>query len=304
MTHWSDDEQDRWYPSSGILAPAEVRRALASRPGWRVRADGLAREVRCRDFACARSLGDRLANEVSYYGRHPELAIHDDGRLVVSLVDSNHAGVTIADLRLADDADRVIEQHGQCREASLPLDVGVARFSGRDGAEQAFAEARDRDPGAGWMGEAAFVEVHRDGRIVIRGGVAGHYVDVDGDGDVIGRDTGIGAVVGAAFGLLLGPPAFAAGLVGGATVGGTVEAKRARAPAGAAVDAIREQVPEGSSAVVVVSDSGRVQAMFNALGEASETFEHYLLTPQTEAELRSALAQAPPSARPPRATDG
>jgi len=221
MTHWSDDEQDRWYPS----------------------------------------------------------------------------GAMIADLRLADDADRVIEQHGQCRDESLPLDVGVARFSGRDGAERAFAEARDRDPGADWMGEAAFVEVHRDGRMVVRGSVASHYVDIDGEADAIGRDTGIGA----AFGLLLGPPAFAAGLVGGATVGGTVETRRGSVPSGAAVDAIRAQVPEGSSAVVVVSDGGRVQAMYNALGEAAETFEHYLLTPQAEAELRSSLAQAPPSARPSRA---
>jgi hypothetical protein len=188
--------------------------------------------------------------------------------------------------------------------ASDTLDVGVARFSGIDAAERAFAEARDRDPGAGWIGEAAFVEVHRDGRIVIRGSVAGHYVDVDGEGDVIGRDTGIGAVLGAALGLLLGPPAFAAGVVGGATVGGTVEARRGPAPAGAAVDAIREQVPVGSSAVVVVSDSERVEAMSKALGEAAEKFEHYLLTPQAEAELRSALAQAPPSARPSRATSG
>jgi pterin-4a-carbinolamine dehydratase len=120
MTHRPDYEQDRWYPSGGILAPDELRRALESRPGWGVRADGLARELRCRDFACARSLGDTLAEEVSYYGRHPEFGIHDDGRLVVSLVDSNHAGVTIADLRLADAADRVIEQHGHCRDASHP----------------------------------------------------------------------------------------------------------------------------------------------------------------------------------------
>jgi uncharacterized membrane protein len=187
--------------------------------------------------------------------------------------------------------------------ASDTLDVGVARFSGIDAAERAFAEARDRDPGAGWIGEAAFVEVHRDGRIVIRGSVAGHYVDVDGEGDVIGRDTGIGAVLGAALGLLLGPPAFAAGVVGGATVGGVVEARHVPAPAGAAFDAIREQVPEGASAVVVVSHSEHVEAMYRALAPAAEKFERYLLTPQAEAELRSALAQAPPSARPSRATD-
>ena len=82
------------------------------------------------------------------------------------------------------------------------MDVGVAMFSGVPGAERAFADARERDPGADWLGDVAFLEVHRHGRIVVRGSVVGHYVDMDGEGDVIGRDTGIGAVVGAALGFL------------------------------------------------------------------------------------------------------
>jgi hypothetical protein len=178
-----------------------------------------------------------------------------------------------------------------------PLHVGVARFSGVDGAERAFADARDREPRAPWIGEAAFVEVHRDGRIVVRGRVAGHYVDLDGQGDVIGRDTGIGAVVGAAVGFLLGPPAFAVGLVGGATVGGVVEASHIPKPEGSAFDAIREQLPNGASAVVVMADPERAHAMTEALAIAAESFDHYRLNPAAEAELRSALAEAPPSAR-------
>ena len=102
-----------WSPSGGILAPGEIGRALESRPGWRRQAGGLAREVRCRDFASARSLGDRLADEATYYGRHPKFAIHDDGRIVVSLVGPNHAGVTVADLTLADKVDRVIEEEAR-----------------------------------------------------------------------------------------------------------------------------------------------------------------------------------------------
>jgi hypothetical protein len=104
------------------------------------------------------------------------------------------------------------------------LYVGVAKFSGIDGAERAFADAHDRDPAADWMADAAFVGVARDGRIVVRGSVAGHYVDLDGEGDVIGPDTGKGAVAGAVIGFPLGPSAFAVGLVGGATVGGVIEA--------------------------------------------------------------------------------
>jgi hypothetical protein len=152
-----------------------------------------------------------------------------------------------------------VDPHPDDPLATEPLHVGVARFSGIDGAERAFADVREREPGAAWIGDAAFVEAHRRGRIVVRGSVAGRYVDLDGRGDVIGRDTGIGAVVGAAVGLLLGPPAFAVGVVGGATVGGVVEASHISPPEGPAFDAIREQVPQGASAIVVVSDAERVR---------------------------------------------
>lgn len=186
---------------------------------------------------------------------------------------------------------------------SQALHVGVASFAGNDGAEQAFAAARDRDPGAGWTGDAALVEVHHEGRVVVRGSVAGHYVDVDGLGDVIGPDTGEAAVVGGLLGLPFGPSALAVGLVGGATVGGaTVEASHAAESKGPAIDAIRDHVPEGASAVVVVSTAARVAAMSGALAGVAESVQDYPLSPAAEAQLRSALAAAPPSSRANRPT--
>ena len=109
-----------WQPAGGILTAAEVHRALESRPGWRRQGYGLVRALRCRDFATASDLGDRLADEVDYYGRHPDTAVHDDGRLVLTLAGPNHAGVTVGDLRLADMIDRVGAEHaakGQVRDA-------------------------------------------------------------------------------------------------------------------------------------------------------------------------------------------
>ena len=175
----------------------------------------------------------------------------------------------------------------------IMIEVGVATFSGSHGAERAFADARDRDPEAGWIGDAAFVEVHRHGRIVVRGTVLGHYVDMDGLGDVIGPDTAAGAIVGAAAGLPLGPSALAVGLLGGAAAGGAVEASQGARPEGPAFDAIREHVPAGSSAVVVVADTERIRAMYRALFAAADTFVHYRLGPEAEAELRAALAATP-----------
>jgi hypothetical protein len=191
------------------------------------------------------------------------------------------------------EVDRLTQRGTRMRPETLY--VGVGRFSDSDGAERAFADAHDRDPAADWMADASFVEVRRDGRIVVRGSVAGHYVDVDGEGDVIGPDTARGAVAGAVLGFLLGPSAFAVGLVGGATVGGVVEAGHLPKLEGAAFDAIRERVPEGSSAVVVVSSAERVHAMSEALAGAAETFDGYRLGPAAEAELRSAVAALPAS---------
>jgi uncharacterized membrane protein len=180
------------------------------------------------------------------------------------------------------------------------MDAGVATFAGVHGAERAFATARDRTPAADWLRQSAFVEVHRDGRIVIRGTVLGRYVDIDGEGDLIGDDTATGAIAGAVAGFAFGPPAFATGLVGGATAGGIVEASHVPTLEGPGFDAVREQVPEGSSALVVIADSGDVRAMSDALAGAADTFTHYRLSPAAEAELRSALADAP-AAQPPSA---
>lgn len=176
------------------------------------------------------------------------------------------------------------------------MDVGAATFADVHGAERAFADARHADPGAGWVQDAAFVEVHRHGRIVVRGAVAGRYVDVDDAGDAIGRATGVGAIVGAVVGLALGPPAFAVGLVTGASVGAAIETSHVPTLDGPAFEAIRKHVPEGASAVVVFSDEERVRSMYEMLVGVAATFVHYHLDPVAEAELERALSAAPAAA--------
>ena len=100
-----------WHPSGGILSAAEVGRALEDRPSWHRNRRGLVRALQFRDFASARGFAERLADTATYYGQRPDIAIRDDGRVVLSLVNHNHAGVTVADLALADRIDRAIEEH-------------------------------------------------------------------------------------------------------------------------------------------------------------------------------------------------
>jgi uncharacterized membrane protein len=173
------------------------------------------------------------------------------------------------------------------------MEVAIATFAHADRAERAFGDARERDPGAAWLSDAAFVEVHRHGRVVVRGTVAGHYVDIDDEADVIGRDTVVGAIVGAAVGLVLGPLGFAVGLVSGGTVGGVVEASHLPVMDGAMIDAIHDQISEGSSAIVVFADPARVREMADALEKQAHAFTHYRLSGEAEEHLRSAVARAP-----------
>ena len=98
--------------------------------------------------------------------------------------------------------------------------------------------------------QVAFIEVHRRGRIVVRGTIAGRYVDIEDEGDLIGRDTAYGAILGAAVGLPLGPPGWAVGLVAGGAVGGLHETSHIPTLQGPGFDEIRKDVPEKSSALL------------------------------------------------------
>src|SRR4051812_50053836 len=131
------------------------------------------------------------------------------------------------------------------------MDAGVIAFRHIEGADHAFASAEERTPGASWLQKAAFVEVHRNGRIVVRGTIAGHYVDIDDEGDLIGGDTARGAAIGVLAGLALGPPGWAEGLVGGGLAGGLEQASHIPRLKGPGFDEIRKDVPESSSAVAV-----------------------------------------------------
>jgi uncharacterized membrane protein len=178
-------------------------------------------------------------------------------------------------------------------------EAGVAVFHGHHGAEVAFSNARDRDPRAPWLNDAAFVEIHPRGRFVFRGTVLGHYIDIDDEADLIGRDTAVGAIAGGAVGLLGGPPGLAAGLVVGGNVGGVIEASHFPKLGGPEIDELRRRVPDGASAVVVVADADRVTGMYDALQEDADTFARYHLAPDAEAELRARVAQTPVAAPPP-----
>jgi uncharacterized membrane protein len=178
----------------------------------------------------------------------------------------------------------------------VSLDLALLVFPRIVGAEHAYADVLDEVGDALWMHELAFVEHHRRDRIVVRGNVAGHYVDIEDEGDAIGRRTAEGALTGALVGLLFGPPGFAVGIVGGGAVGGLAEASRVPELHGALIDELRAEVPEGSSAIVLLAAPEHVDAMVEAFeGKGGRLVRHQLSADGAKA-FEAAVADRPPAA--------
>jgi uncharacterized membrane protein len=187
----------------------------------------------------------------------------------------------------------------------MSLDLAVLSFRTLEGAEQAFANVRHDAGDASWLHEVAFVEHRRSGRLVVRGTLAGHYLDAEEDGDVIGPSTAAGALTGALAGGVFGPPGFAAGLVSGAAAGGMETASEAEPLQGELFTEIRNSVPEGESALVLLAERRHVDAMIDAFRDTGARVAiRRTLSDDAVAALETVLGEAPPASRDRGGTSG
>jgi uncharacterized membrane protein len=175
------------------------------------------------------------------------------------------------------------------------LELAILTFPHPDGAEQAYAHLGPLPDDTPWAHEVAFVERHRHDRITVRGTFAGQYLDIEAGGDVIGRDTLVGALTGAVIGAAFGPPGFAAGLVAGGSIGGVLQSRHGSTVEGELFERIRVHVPEGASAIALVAAPEHVDAMLAALaGFGGDPYRCLLLEEQVE-QLRAGLSGVPPA---------
>ena len=179
--------------------------------------------------------------------------------------------------------------------AETPTEVAVARFDGEGTAVRSYAEAKERSrKEAPWMAKVGFVEHHHNGRLVLRGAFAGHYLDVDESDSVSQSGAAEGAVGGGLVGVLLGPPGMAVGLV----LGGLIGAYGGHSPEvetepDMLAGRLREAVPRSSSAVVLVAGATDVDEMVAALEGHADGLLRRTLTPHETAELEASLSSAP-----------
>jgi uncharacterized membrane protein len=176
----------------------------------------------------------------------------------------------------------------------MSLDLALVVFPRIDDADHAFADASQAARGAAWLREAAVVAHHRHDRISVRGNVAGHYVDADDEGDLIGKRTVEGALTGALAGVVFGPAGMAAGMAAGGMVGGKAQANSRPHIHSAFFDEVRADVPEKSSAIVLLAAPGHVDEMVTALaGRKDAKIVRRLLSEDVVTALEDAVATSP-----------
>jgi 4a-hydroxytetrahydrobiopterin dehydratase len=84
--------------------------ALSARRGWRREGEALVRELTFKDFDQALGFLERVAVAAVDYQRRPDMCISSN-RLRLSIVNPHHAGLTLAEMRLAAKVDAVVERH-------------------------------------------------------------------------------------------------------------------------------------------------------------------------------------------------
>ena len=181
------------------------------------------------------------------------------------------------------------------------MELAVVRCKGPSSAELAFGEARDRAGDEAWTHEVALLEHHHNGRIALFGTVVGHYISADEEHHASQKGAALGGIIGALLGAPLGPPGFAAGLVAGGVLGAEVGNPDETEPEpGVLVGDLRDVVPEGSSAIVLIAESSHVDAMLSALGDAGADTVRRTLSDAELAAIEQELSSSPAASPGPR----
>jgi 4a-hydroxytetrahydrobiopterin dehydratase len=90
------------------LSPDEIAVALRDLPEWRSFAGALHKEFRYRGFRAAIAFVNRVAEQATAAGHHPDIEIHYD-RVHLSLSTHSDGGVTEKDVALAHAIEAVRE---------------------------------------------------------------------------------------------------------------------------------------------------------------------------------------------------
>lgn len=90
------------------LPAHKLEELLAAEREWRLHGETLVRDLSFRDFETAIGFLERVAFRAEDYNRHPDVHI-SRGHVRFTITNPHHAGITLAELRLAAKVNAAIE---------------------------------------------------------------------------------------------------------------------------------------------------------------------------------------------------
>jgi 4a-hydroxytetrahydrobiopterin dehydratase len=97
--------------TGGLLTDAEVAEALSEHPGWRRDGGALVRTVRMKDFEDGLAFVERVGTAAVDYKRRPDMCISEQNHVRLVIENLHHAGLTLAEVRLARKVDEILDTH-------------------------------------------------------------------------------------------------------------------------------------------------------------------------------------------------
>lgn len=173
----------------------------------------------------------------------------------------------------------------------MARELAIVRFHGEQGAVLRYADAQQRSTGAaGWAQRVGFVERHGNGRLLLRGEFAGHYLDVDETDHVSQKGAAEGAAAAGLVGAFGGPPGIAVGLLVGGLLGAEIgPTSDAELEPNELAEQLRAAIPTSSSAIVLIGESSDIDEMLAALGESAKDVVRRPLTAGEETRLEASF---------------
>jgi len=162
------------------------------------------------------------------------------------------------------------------------FEVGVITFDNQDAADRVVGGLRKRGA-THIVNDVAVLEHHESGRF------STHSYSVESSR---GERTGTGAVVGAFVGALFGPVGLFVGLVGGGAVGAATGGRHAHelGLSDEFVASLRESLPPGSSAVVIIGEPDRVNELVHEVHATDAVTTNELRHPLSEDQAKAIRA--------------
>jgi 4a-hydroxytetrahydrobiopterin dehydratase len=90
------------------IPPHKLKPPLEAQRAWRRRGETMVRDLSFRDFDAAMAFLQRFAPRAEDWKRHPDVSV-SRGQVRLTIENPHHAGITLAELRLAAKVNAAIE---------------------------------------------------------------------------------------------------------------------------------------------------------------------------------------------------